>query len=329
MKEYKLLLHCKEILRNFDISNVPILEDDKEIKEVNKTFYHPNLQLSNCSFKEDNQLIGRVPVFLEAPSFQFLNNLYPDIKYGGHFYPNNCIANQKVAIIVPYKNRQAQLRVFLHNIHNTLQKHYIDYVIILVEPTTNGTFNRGKLLNIGFKEALKLYHFDCIILHDVDLIPEDDRNIYQCSKYPRHMSSHINKFSYELPYEYIFGGVSALSTEQFQLINGYNNMYWGWGMEDDDLYERIKYKNLKVSRYPSEISRYYMLIHEHENENSINDCRYSIYHYYKYKVDTEGLNSLNYVLEKVEFYQLYTKILVDPLEEISKKQLHDLGLCIN
>ena len=31
------------------------------------------------------------------------------------------------------------------------------------------------LWNIGFVEALKLEQFDCIFLHDVDHLPEDDR----------------------------------------------------------------------------------------------------------------------------------------------------------
>uniref|UniRef100_A0AAF5DGG4 Galactosyltransferase C-terminal domain-containing protein n=1 Tax=Strongyloides stercoralis TaxID=6248 RepID=A0AAF5DGG4_STRER len=278
--------------------------DDEALEGIDKIFHNPTIHLPNCSIEERNELIGRVPIYLEAPPFKYINSLYPNIKSGGHFYPNNCKAQQKVAILVPYKNRQVQLRIFLYNIHRTLQKQYIDYVIFIIEPIDNTTFNR-------------------------DLIPEDDRNIYQCSKHPRHMSSHINKFNYELPYEYIFGGASALSISNFKLINGYNNMYWGWGMEDDDLYERIKYHKLKVSRFPPEISRYYMLIHEHESENSVNDCRYAVYNYYKNKMNLEGLNNLNYEVKKVEFYHLYTKILVDPLEEISKKKLHDVGLCIS
>ena len=35
-------------------------------------------------------------------------------------------------------------------------------------------------MNIAVKEALKLDDFDCFIFHDVDLIPENDRNIYEC-----------------------------------------------------------------------------------------------------------------------------------------------------
>uniref|UniRef100_A0A0N4ZU85 Glyco_transf_7N domain-containing protein n=1 Tax=Parastrongyloides trichosuri TaxID=131310 RepID=A0A0N4ZU85_PARTI len=270
--------------------------------------------------------MGKVPIYLEAPSFKIIEKLYPNIEPGGHFYPKHCKSEQKVAIIVPYKNRQAQLRIFLHNIHSTLQRQHIEYVLFIVEPNTNGTFNRGKLLNIGFIEALKLYNFDCVILHDVDLIPEDDRNIYQCSKYPRHMSSHINIFNYKLPYDIIFGGASALTVEHFKLINGYNNMYWGWGMEDDDLYNRIKFNGLQISRYPPEISRYFMPKHKHEKENSVNYCRYDIYYYFKHKSDIEGLNSCEYVIEKIEFHALYTKILVDPLEKESKKKLKKLGI---
>ncbi len=60
----------------------------------------------------------------------------------------------------------------------------------------NGKFNRAKLMNIGFLEALKQYDYQCFIFHDVDLIPEDDRNLYTCPEQPRHMSVAIDKFGY-------------------------------------------------------------------------------------------------------------------------------------
>lgn len=41
-----------------------------------------------------------------------------------------------------------------------------------------------------------------------------------------------------LPYPQYFGGVSALTPDQYMKINGFPNEYWGWGGEDDDIATR-------------------------------------------------------------------------------------------
>lgn len=46
--------------------------------------------------------------------------------------------------------------------------------------------------------------------------------------------------SLRLPYNEFFGGVSGLTVEQFQKINGFPNAFWGWGGEDDDLWNRYR-----------------------------------------------------------------------------------------
>ena len=72
----------------------------------------------------------------------------------------------------------------------------------------------------------------------------------------------VDKFDYKLPYPTIFGGVTALQPQQFKKVdlqfvsskylkpppqvNGYSNMFWGWGGEDDDMYNRVIHHGLKV-----------------------------------------------------------------------------------
>jgi len=51
-------------------------------------------------------------------------------------------------------------------------------------------------MNIGFVEALKLRVWDCFIFHDVDLLPENDRNLYTCPTFPRHMSVAVDSMAY-------------------------------------------------------------------------------------------------------------------------------------
>jgi len=58
-------------------------------------------------------------------------------------------------------------------------------------------FNRGMLLNIGFTEASKRRPHECYFFHDVDLLPENDSNIYSCPDQPRHVSAAINTMSYK------------------------------------------------------------------------------------------------------------------------------------
>ena len=55
--------------------------------------------------------------------------------------------------------------------------------------------------NVGYSEAMKAKDFNCLVFHDVDLLPEDDRILYTCSDQPRHLSVAVDKFKYKLPYK--------------------------------------------------------------------------------------------------------------------------------
>ena len=43
-------------------------------------------------------------------------------------------------------------------------------------------------------------------------------------------------------------------------LNGYSNEFWGWGGEDDDMYRRIRYHQLKIARYKPEIARLVLIV---------------------------------------------------------------------
>ncbi|XP_067633852.1 beta-1,4-N-acetylgalactosaminyltransferase bre-4 [Eurosta solidaginis] len=234
--------------------------------------------------------------------------LAPFLKTGGAFEPNDCIPNHHVAIVVPFRDRYAHLAVFLRNIHPFLMKQHIAYRIFLIEQTNGKAFNRASLMNIGFLEALKIFPWDCFIFHDVDLLPLDNRNLYTCPRQPRHMSVAIDTLNFKLPYRSIFGGVSAMTRKQFQLVNGFSNSYFGWGGEDDDMSNRLKHANLFISRYPVNIARYMMLKHPKEKanpkryENLVNGIN---------KMEMDGINSIKYNIYSIKEFPTFTWYLAE------------------
>ena len=52
------------------------------------------------------------------------------------------------------------------------------------------------------------------------------------------LPNHNTLFFHRLPYATIFGGVGAFTKDHYDMINGMSNLFWGWGGEDDDLYQR-------------------------------------------------------------------------------------------
>lgn len=283
-----------------------------------------NQSLQRCPIKPPN-LLGPIKVWFDEPKFEELERIYPYLEPGGHGKPKNCLARHRVAVVVPYRDREAHLRILLHNLHSLLTKQQLDYSIFVVEQYEDETFNRAKLMNVGFVEAMKLYDWQCFIFHDVDLLPEDDRNIYSCPEQPRHMSVAIDKFQYKLPYGSIFGGISALKTEHFVKINGFSNDYWGWGGEDDDLSTRVTLAGYKIMRYPAEIARYKMIKHKPEKKNPLNTCRYDLMGKTKDRQKIDGISSLKYERYDLQLKPLFTHIKVKLLEKDSKMRLREEG----
>ncbi|XP_039281191.1 beta-1,4-galactosyltransferase 4-like isoform X1 [Nilaparvata lugens] len=225
---------------------------------------------------------------------------------GGSWQPNNCTARHHIAIIVPCHDRDEHLRALLRHLHPFLQRQQNSYGIFVVDQKEDGRpFNKAMIMNAGFAEVNKTGQFSCFIFHDVDLLPEDDRNLYSCADQPRHIGIAVDKLGYHLPYNTLIGGVVAFTKSQFERINGFSNLYWGWGGEDDDAAKRIMAANMKITRWPK-YARYTMLVHKRRH---INPQRLALLGKTKYRYKSDGLNSLKYKRVAFKQNQLFTSMI--------------------
>ncbi|XP_018615267.1 beta-1,4-galactosyltransferase 1 [Scleropages formosus] len=257
-------------------------------------------------------LVGPLRIEFSNPvSLDLVRSENPRLSSGGRYKPTDCIALQKVAMIIPFRNRDEHLKFWLYYLHPILQRQQLDYGVYIINQGGEEAFNRAKLLNIGYAEALKEYDYDCFVFSDVDLIPMDDRNTYKCFSQPRHLSVSMDKFGFKLPYNQYFGGVSSMSKQQFLKINGFPNDYWGWGGEDDDIFNRLSSRGMSISRPSGEIGKCRMIRHDRDKQNEPNPQRFDRIAHTRETMNRDGINSLSYKVIKVEKDLLFTKITVD------------------
>ncbi|XP_043936413.1 beta-1,4-galactosyltransferase 3-like [Protopterus annectens] len=321
----------RAIWKNSVFLSIPLEKtiNDFQVVPVNRTFHDDNIILKQPSEVQELPLCPKVSPLIGGKigvqlypglTLKEVEKKNPLVTKGGRYSPKDCKYVQKTAIIIPFRNREAHLTHFLYHMHPFLQRQQLNYGIYIIHQAGNFTFNRAKLLNVGFKEAMNEENWDCLYFHDVDLLPEDDRNTYTCESNPKHASVAMNKFLYRLPYLDYFGGVSALTPEQYMKMNGFPNNYWGWGGEDDDISKRVQYSGMKIHRPPADIGRYTMILHEHDKGNEANEKRFELFENASNTWRTEGMNNLKYHLLSVQYLPLYTNITADIGTDKGEKQ---------
>jgi hypothetical protein len=150
-----------------------------------------------------------------------------------------------IIFIIPYRERPAELAVFLSHMKYLLEDIKDKYFIYIVNQTDERPFNRGAMRNIGFLMAKKqfpeTYKDIDLVFHDLDnLIGE--KNLVDF-KTDRGVVNHIFG-SYK---QYNIGGIFVMKGEDFERINGYPN-FWGWGFEDMCLGRRIAANKIDLAR---------------------------------------------------------------------------------
>jgi beta-1,4-galactosyltransferase 1 len=228
-------------------------------------------------------------------------------------YKSNVVSNEQtpVAIIVPYRNtsdnvRKMQLKKFCKHMINFFGT--TPFRIFVIEQSNDGEkFNRGMLLNIGLLMAIKR-GYNILITHDVDLLPSHDMLNYYAQKYdyPMHIAwQWKTKYTFD---EY-FGGVVSLTPEIVKKTNGYANSFWGWGGEDDSLYNRIGQTIGTIIRPTSGTIK--DLSHDGPTTSTINDKKKENILNDMTGWTTDGINSLKYEIVQRKKSSCYKKITVN------------------
>lgn len=167
-----------------------------DIKQQFKSMLHPaNKDQSRADIPDQlcdsvpSKITAQIKIYKYPPSFNATTSdvFSIDSDYiqtpNGRWKPRDCRSRHRVAIVIPYKNRVDNLNYFLTHMHPFLQRQELEYQIFIVEQANDELFNKGILMNAGFMEIMSMtsnmtkdynqtFAFDCVIFHDVDLLPE-------------------------------------------------------------------------------------------------------------------------------------------------------------
>lgn len=158
-----------------------------------------------------------------------------------------------IGIVVPYRNREEHLRRFIPHMISYFRRELINHnvrpLILVSEQADNRKFNRGFVKNVGFL-ALEPY-CDYVCFHDVDYLPmwadyretEMPTRIVWWGMHVRPIRLTPGSRRVVAPRTGL-GTVAIFKKTQFRLVNGYSNLYEGWGFEDTDLLYRCTFHGL-------------------------------------------------------------------------------------
>jgi exopolysaccharide biosynthesis predicted pyruvyltransferase EpsI/glycosyltransferase involved in cell wall biosynthesis len=162
---------------------------------------------------------------------------------------------RRLGLIIPYRNREDHLAKLIPHLISYFARvrhpgiHEVR--ILVVEQQDNLPFNRGSLLNAGFIALENLVDYVCF--HDVDYLPmwadysytEMPTRIIWWGMHSRPIRVTNSSVRTEAPRAGL-GAVALISNDQFRLVNGYSNRYFGWGFEDKDLAARCRLHSLTI-----------------------------------------------------------------------------------
>jgi hypothetical protein len=157
---------------------------------------------------------------------------------------------KRLLIVVPYRDREAHLRQFVPHVRAYFARdkvdRTIDYRCIVVEQEGELPFNAGALKNAGF--ALGGGDSDYTCFNDVDYLPvwadyawtDVPTPLVWYGAETRPVAPGESGFYLRHDLDQFFGAAVLVPNEAFRRVDGYSNLFWGWGYEDADLRARFK-----------------------------------------------------------------------------------------
>jgi hypothetical protein len=161
---------------------------------------------------------------------------------------------QKLGIIVPYRNRKTNLDVFIPYMNDYMKSNHpdINYKIYVIEQANKDLFNKGFLFNCGY--MLTKDKYDYLALHDVDVLPisanykYNEKALHLCANvYGQRRNGRLESIINEGVIHH--GGVVLLTNSIYESTNGHSNEYLGWGGEDDDYSARLTFSGNPLIRH--------------------------------------------------------------------------------
>lgn len=201
----------------------------------------------------------------------------------------------KLGIIIPFRDREEHLR------QSTPILKQFGHVYV-IEQMDDRPFNRAKLINCGYLEFKN--EFDYFAAHDCDMIPEATGYYAYCEN-PCHLATMASQFDYKMPYAKYFGGVTLFPNDKFEKVNGFSNLFNGYGGEDDHLRKKFEEMNIEIQ---SRECRFTSLPHHRYIDNAL---RRENLERFKAPIKWgDGLTSCKYEVVHCEDFENYTLLQV-------------------
>ena len=135
----------------------------------------------------------------------------------------------KALVLTTLRDRDTHWRVF----KLYMAQYFPELTVAIIQQADTKSWNKGLLYNAGYSLLAKDY--DYVVLHDIDFVPVVGKVDYSFTSVPCMIAGAASQFNYQLYYPTFFGGVVVCSKEHYELVNGFSNLYRGYGGEDDGL----------------------------------------------------------------------------------------------